>query len=198
MKHLILVTIFFLKMCLACQSQNINSKSAFGFGVGAKLSRLIVDEPELKSTYNTGLNLTALTYEYKINPKIRLGFKVDLMFNDFLLSKNSVTETTKYTTIFVPIKISYYPVQGFPIGISSSIGANYLIKKQQIEFMAPDDLRKMFGSFEGEVFFDKAVKNIVLRPFLNYGQSITNLLSKDSNPEMKTNYHAFSFGLIIF
>lgn len=198
MKYLILVTIFFLKMCLACQSQSINSKSAFGFGAGAKLSRLIVDNPELKSSYNTGLNLTALTYEYKINPKIRLGFKVDLMFNDFLLSKNSVKESTKYTTMFVPIKFSYYPIQGIPVGISSSVGATYLFKKQQIELMAPDDLRKVFGSFEGEVFFDKALKNIVLRPFLNYGQSVTNLLSKDSSPQSKTNYQAFSFGLIIY
>ena len=185
-------------MCLACQSQNINSKSAFGFGFGAKLSRLIVNNPELKSSYNTGLNLTGLNYEYKINPRIRLGFKADLMFNKFLLSKNSITETTKYSTVFVPIKISYYPIQGIPFGISSSVGATYLFKKQQIELMAPNDLRKVFGSFEGEVFFDKALKNIILRPFLNYGHSITNLLSKDSNPQSKTNYQAFSFGLIIY
>jgi hypothetical protein len=196
MKYIVLVAIFMFKMGLTCYSQD--SKHRAGFGAGAKVSRLILDDPELLSSYNTGLNLAAFSYDYKIKPKIRLGFQLDLMFNKFLLSKNSITETIKYTTLSVPFKISYFPIRDLPLGISSSIGASYLIKKQNIELIAPTDLSNFFGSYEGEIFFEKNFKNIILKPFFNYGHSITNLVSKESNQRSNINYSAFSFGVLIF
>ncbi len=184
------------RMCLNSYSQDL--KHRIGFGAGAKASRLIIEDPELLSTHNTGLNLVALSYEYKIKPKISLGLNLDIMFNKFLLSKNSVTETIKHTTYSVPVKISYYPIRGLPVGVSSSIGATYMIKKQLITLIAPAELRKIFGTYEGEIFFEKKIKNLVLKPFLNYGNSITSIVSKEPNQRTNIKYSAFSLGIIIF
>jgi hypothetical protein len=183
-------------MGLPCKGQE--TKHRAGYGAGAKISRIIVDDPELQSSYNTGLNLVAFNYEYKIKPKISLGFKLDLMFNKFLLSKGLEKETIKYSTFSLPFKISYYPIRNLPFGISSSLSATYLNQKQQINLIEPYDLRNFFSSYEGELFFDRKLNNIVLRPFINYGHSISNLISKESNQRINANYSAFSFGLIIY
>jgi len=196
MKYIILITIFFFKMGLPCKGQD--TKHRLGYGAGAKISRIIVDDPELQSSYNTGLNLVAFNYEYKIKPKISLGFKLDLMFNKFLLSKGLEKETIKYSTFSLPIKISYYPIRSLPFGISSSLSATYLNQKQQINLIEPYDLKNFFSSYEGELFYDRKLNTIVLRPFINYGHSISNLISKESNQRINANYSAFSFGLIIY
>lgn len=197
MKIATCTVLLILKMGVPCLSQKLNNKSIWGFGAGVGISRLVVNDTQVESFYNTALNIHALMYEYKIISRVRVGVTLNMQFSNYLLKKGVEREAIKYALVSSPMKISYYPIRYFPMGISSALGLTYLIEKQKNAF-SPYNFKKIYGLYEGEIFFNCRVKNIILRPFLNYGCSITKLVSEVSGQQMGVNYNAFSSGIIIY